>query len=283
MWVPVTQPLDLALTLRSGQVFRWKFHQGWWSGFIGSELFFLRQIDGGLEAITKSLNSTEINSYLEWFFRLDDDLAQVYRDLSSDKWIAASCKTYVGMRLLRQEPWECLIGFMSSTASNIPRITRVQEGLAEEFGQPVFVNGIKRNTFPDPATVSMAGLPALRKLGLGYRARYVDLVSTKIASGEFVLSELEQLAYEPGRDKLLSLPGVGAKVADCVQLFAFGNLESFPVDRWVRRALEQWYFDGIKRSDKDLGDWARGVFSPWAGYAQQYLFFSSRDAKLFDS
>ena len=282
MWVPVTQPFDLDLTLKSGQVFRWRFDQGWWSGFIGTELFFLRQMDGGLEVITDSLNNTDITLYLEWFFRFDDDLATVYNDLSSDILVADACKAYEGMRLLRQDPWECLIGFISSTASNIPRIARVQERLASELGRPVLMNGMRRNAFPDPTTLSMVGEPVLRELGLGYRARYVGLVSTKIASGEFILSELEQLDYVSGRKKLLTLPGVGVKVADCVQLFAFGKLESFPIDRWVRRALEQWYFGGRKTSDQVLSDWAQGVFSPWAGYAQQYLFFRSRDVKLID-
>jgi N-glycosylase/DNA lyase len=116
----------------------------------------------------------------------------------------------------------------------------------------------------------------LRRCLLGYRAPYVKAVARQIAGGEFDLDGLNRLPYEVARRQLLALPGVGEKVADCVLLFAYGKGEAFPVDVWVKRAVERWYLGGRRRTERQIREFARSRFGALAGHAQQHLFYYAR-------
>jgi N-glycosylase/DNA lyase len=166
-----------------------------------------------------------------------------------------------------------LISFICSSNSNIPRIRGTIERLAGSFGQPVKLGRRRRFTFPAPAALADAGQEALAALGLGYRAGYVARTAVTIADGGLSLDALREESYEEAKRALLELPGVGEKVADCVLLFSLEKLEAFPVDVWVRRGLQGRYPAEGRRQPKALAAWARERFGPWAGYAQQYLFY----------
>ena len=275
--VAVDQPLDLPLTLESGQSFRWHEDGGVWSGFIEGRLLTLERDDFGLRVAFDAASQPDAERAVRDYFRLDDDLPAIYAQLCEDERLAAAVRRHWGLRILRQDPWECLIAFICSQNSNIPRIAGMQETLANTLGGTASLGALTRRAFPTPDALAAAGEARLRELGLGYRARYVAGTAEAVAAGGLDLPALRGAPYEDAKAALIALPGVGEKVADCVLLFALDQLDAAPIDRWVRRALEDWYLSGRRLSYRDLWAWTREAFGPYAGYAQQYLFFRRRE------
>ena len=276
--VAVDQPLDLPLTLESGQAFRWHNDGGVWSGFIERRLLTLERDDAGLHVTFDPQAHPDADRAVRAYFRLDDDLPGIYAQLCEDERLAAAVRQHWGLRILRQDPWECLIAFICSQNSNIPRIAGTQERLASTLGEEATLGPLTRRAFPSPETLASAGEQRLRELGLGYRARYVAGTAEVVAAGHLDLPALRNAPYDDAKVALLALPGVGEKVADCVLLFALDKLDAAPIDRWVRRALEDWYLNGQRLSYQALWAWTRDAFGPNAGYAQQYLFFRRRES-----
>ncbi len=275
--VAVDQPLDLPLTLESGQAFRWHNDGGGWSGFIEGRLVTLARDADGIHVTFDPSTAPDAARAVRDYFRLDDDLPAIYAQLCEDERLSAAVRRHWGLRILRQEPWECLIAFICSQNSNIPRIAKMQETLANTLGEEASLGELTRRAFPTPEALASAGESRLRELGLGYRAKYVARTAEVVASGGLDLPALRAASYEDAKAALVELHGVGEKVADCVLLFALDQLDAAPIDRWVRRALEDWYLDGRRLSYRDLWAWTREAFGPYAGYAQQYLFFRRRE------
>ena len=277
--LPIAQPFDLPLTLESGQAFRWHRICGKWTGFIANELVSLERFDRILTVECNVATAGDINTAVHQYFRLDDDLNAIYHRLKTDERLTQCIQQHWGLRILRQDPWECLIAFICSQNSNITRIAHTQEALANSLGIPVRLGSIERKGFPTAATLAGAGANLLESLSLGYRAKYVARTAEIIASGKLKLDSLREASYNEAKSILMELPGVGAKVADCVLLFALDKLEAIPIDRWVRRAFEEWYLGGEALSYDKLLAWAHGMFGHDAGYAQQYLFMRRRQIK----
>ena len=138
------------------------------------------------------------------------------------------------MRLLRQDPWECLVAFICSANNNIPAHQSANvESMCESFGRPLALDGRVRNTFPSAEALSEAGEQPLRELRLGFRAKYVAAAAETVAAGRIDLFALREASYEETLAELTTLPGVGDKVANCVMLFSLDKLEAFPVDVWI--------------------------------------------------
>jgi N-glycosylase/DNA lyase len=179
----------------------------------------------------------------------------------------------LGLRLLRQDPWEATASFVCSAAANIRKITACVEGIAAQWGEPI--PGSTRRAFPGPEVVARAAERDLRSLGLGFRAPYLLESARLIARGD--LGSWERLRRVPiaeARAALCDLPGVGPKIADCVLLFGLGRLEAYPVDRWIRRATLELAARRRAR-DQDLSQWAERL-GPSRGYLQQILFHLRR-------
>lgn len=286
MWLPVTQSLDLETTLHSGQVFRWELLEGCWNGFVNGILVSIREHSSGLEyEFAESdriaypdggTNALDMGNLLSSFFRLDDDLSVVRDELSRDSYLATAMQYAPGLRLLRQEPWECLVSFICSTNSNIPRIAGVIERIANRFGTRKKLRNFEKHSFPTASELAQSNEKELRGLGLGYRAPYVLQTAEMIAEKRLSLESLVNEDYEIAKEGLLRLPGVGEKVADCVLLFALNQSTAFPIDVWIRRVLEREYLLPKNLSYGALSRWARERFGPWAGYAQQYLYYLNR-------
>ena len=276
MLIPVTEPLDLTNTLLSGQAFRWRQDGSWFHGIIFGGIVKLREVTGGVELRCDPQAEGSIVPLLRDYLGLGTDLEQVYETLLDDERLREAIHRYPGMRILRQDPWECLVSFICSSASNIPRITRNIEAMCTSFGRPVELDGLTRHTFPTPHDLAEAGSEALRGLGLGYRAEYVASTAETIASGKVDLMPLLENPYEVALETLTSLAGVGDKVANCVLLFSLDKSEAFPVDVWIERALQDWYLDGTKMSRKKMRTWASNHFGTYAGYANHYLFHDRR-------
>ncbi len=277
MKLEVEQPLDLGASLESGQSHRWRREGDWYFGVIRRNLVKARQQDGAIEFRSRPANEADVAPLLQSYLRLDDDIEAIYAEISRDPRVAEMIDRYPGLRLLRIEPWECLVSFICSANSNIPRIHLAVERMSEAYGQPVELEGYTRHTFPAPHQLAGAGEMALRRLGLGFRAPYVDKTANLVAEGALDLAELVRIPYLEAKARLMECPGIGSKIADCIAVFSLEKLEAFPIDVWVRRALGEWYFPGQKTpTDRVLLEWALEHFGRYGGYAQQYLFHGRR-------
>jgi N-glycosylase/DNA lyase len=186
-----------------------------------------------------------------------------------------------GLRLLRQEPWECLASFICSSTKQIVQIEQIVGLLCRRFGQPLPVPpGMDEAwAFPTAARLAAASETELRACKLGFRAPYLLGAARKITAGEVDLSILGERPLEEARAALLTLPGVGIKIADCVLLFAYGFQQAFPVDVWIIKALQQLYFPNRRPKLPRLRHFSQTHFGPYSGYAQQYLFHYMRTAR----
>ena len=274
--VPAKGPFNLEHTLQSGQTFRWRPKDGWHYGVVGRSVWKVRQARQGLDFSSYPEPPEAIRPYVRRYFRLDDDLNQIYARLGKDERVAGAIKQYRGLRLVRQDPWECLVTFMISSFSNIRRIAKHIEDMSRLYGDQVTMDGVALHTFPTAGQLAELGEEDFRTLGLGYRARYLARLGEFFATGRTDLMELRGAPYQEAKDALLGIYGVGEKVADCVLLFSLDKLEACPVDVWVRRVLTEWYFPGQKVTDRILREWAASWFGQDAGYAQQYLFHQRR-------
>ncbi|MCH7736518.1 MAG: hypothetical protein IH872_03850 [Chloroflexi bacterium] len=288
MELTIDQPFDLASSLESGQAHRWKKVDGWYSGVVRGEFIQIRQKGQTPAGQTVEFRSgpspeAEAAAMLRDYFRLDDNLEAIYLDISRDARVAEMVNRYPGLRILRTEPWECLVAFICSANNNIARIHQLMERMSDEFGDPLSLNGQIRHTFPSPADLAEAGEGELRRLGLGFRAPYVAQASMAVLEGRLDLAALVRLPYPEAKAALMEIKGIGSKIADCIAIFSLDKLEAFPIDVWIRRALAEWYFPGQKTPpDRVLLEWAQDHFGRYGGYAQQYLFHGQRLRKKAD-
>ena len=293
--LPVDQPLELRSTLASGQCFRWREdagrgsdgceeEAGCWTGVIGADVVRLRHVPGGIAIESAPSAPADLAESIAAYLRLDDDLPAIQQRLGLDVPVAEGIAHYPGLRLMRQEPWETLAGFILSSTSNIPRIARTMELLATTFGETVVLESelgepSVRHTFPSAGLLAEAGEARLRELGCGFRAPYLAGAAEAVASGALALDRLRGAAYEEGLAGLTALHGVGDKVADCVMLFSLDRLEAFPADRWVRRVVVELYGLASNVSYDGVRQWAAERFGADAGYANQYLFWQVRESR----
>ena len=282
----VDHSFDLAASVHSGQSHRWRRDgEGaeWHWGIVYDNLVKIRSKRPGpseaawLEFSPAISNGRDVAPQIERFFRLDDDVESIHADISRDPRVAEMVDLYPGLRLLRVDPWECMISFICSANSNLARIHANVESIAEAYGRRLVVDGHVRFTLPAPWELAEVGERRLRDLGLGFRAPYVASAAAAVAGGALELEALRRMAYSEAQERLMELPGIGPKIADCILLHSLDQLEAFPVDVWVRRALREWYFDGRKSPpDSEMAAWARDYFGRWAGYAELYLFHGRR-------
>lgn len=236
---------DLQVTIECGQYFRWRrVGDGYRIGFRDRS-FEVRQ-GGGL-----LISSEADDAFLRHFFALDHPIDEIRASFSGDPHLHGAD----GLRLIRQDPWDCMVGFMLSIASNIPRIRLTMERL----GTLKHLGDERR----------------LRRLGAGFRAPYLAAAQRWADAGG--LERIAGLDDDAARAELVSIPGIARKVADCILLFAYQRYRAFPIDVWVRRALIRRYFNGRRRPDAELQAFAARRFGRWAGYAQQLLFTTERE------
>ena len=172
-----------------------------------------------------------------------------------------------GIRLLRQDPFETLISFIISQNNNIPRIKKTVSALCETYGDPaVSFDDVVHYSFPSPETIVDAGEDGMKALRVGFRAPYIVGAAKAVANGALDLEALKRSSGEEAREELMTLKGVGPKVASCVDLFGLGHRDAFPIDVWMKKVLARHYPEGIDVSE--LG--------PCAGIGQQYLFYGER-------
>ena len=276
--------MDLASTLESGQSFRWRKATSGelgdhYEGVVFGNLVRTLQVDGEVHFMSAPDGPDALEPLFRDYLGLGHDLESAYAFLELDEVVGRAIGDHTGMRILRQEPWECLASFICSANNNIARISQNVEALASAFGQAIPGAGSERRAFPPATAVAEAGEAALRALGLGFRAKYLAAASQAVYEGQIDLYALREAPYDEALEALVTLAGVGDKVANCVLLFSLDKFEAFPVDVWIDRALRDWYFTEEESKTMPrtrMRVWAQERFGRHAGYANQYLFHSRR-------
>ena len=312
----VRQPIDLALSLEMGQSFRWrrvgygevpprdwgdppapwqKNGGAWYSGVMWDYLVHLRQTGEGLEyrvgGEDGERHDVDLDQQLHDYFRLDDDIVQIYGRLGQHHALASSIGRRPGLRLLRQEPWECLVSYLCSGTNSIRGIRASVEKIARLSRRKVYLDDEERFVFPTPAQIAEQGQGPLvdLRLGLPSRPRNIFRMANHL-SRDPRLVELRETPRVSTGEAVRSLddrPGIGPKIAGCVALMSLDRLDAFPVDRWIQRALAPCDLSAMPgrlaervRSGRALteaqqyrvAEWAREHFGQYAGYANQHLF-----------
>ena len=262
---------DLALTLDSGQTFHWESLGKGFAGTIGERAVFVEQRGEKLRfrgAPTRLLTN---------YFALDHPLAQICASLPNDPAMAAASAFCRGLRIMRQPRWECLATFITSSMKQVAHIRQISRSLRERFGTRRSLSLIHLYSYPRPEVIADLDETDLRHCALGYRAKNLLASAQLIANGEVDLEAMADLPDDELRAHLCALPGVGAKVANCVMLFAYERLRAFPIDVWVERVLREKYFPGRRKFRAgELQRFSAKHFGAHGGYAQQYLFHHAR-------
>ena len=257
--------LDVSLdpTLGCGQAHRWIKKGDIWEGVLGKEIISLKQTEDGFEC-----SGTDDKAMILDYFRADDDLNEIYADCSkNDPYVASLAERCPGLRLLRQDPWECMATYLLATNANVKRIGCMVENVCKEFGKDL--GG--RYSFPTPEEI-IDGKSRISNCKLGYRdERFVELAH-RVADGDIDPYELRKMDYQRCVNMLLSIKGIGPKVADCIALFSMDHLEAFPIDARIGRMMKERY--GQDGNYRDISDYARRRFGRYAGYAQELLYHS---------
>ncbi len=274
-------PFDLESTLRCGQLFRWEKQDDWWYGVVEDRVIRTRQKDHILEFEGAPCN------FISHYFRFQDNLPKIINKIQRDPFITLAAQTFPGLRLVRQDPWECLISYICATYKNIPAIKKMIHELSKRFGDQLTVDNQNYYTFPKPKELAKSTINELRMCKLGFRAKRVKQAAVIVDSNQLDFEKLKITDYKKARNELTQLPGVGNKVADCILLFSLDKLEAFPIDLWMKRVIQQKYANHFERSfiktisarkslsqneyDK-ISSFAQNYFGEYAGYAQEYLF-----------
>lgn len=269
---------DLVHTFECGQCFRWNKLSD--TEYAGVHDGIALHIGQDKDKITLYDTSEEqFEAVWKKYFDLDRDYKEIQSALSGDSVLSRAIPEGRGIRILAQSPFETIISFIISANNNIPRIKLIIERLCESFGKKIELGGKVYYSFPDADTLSSLSREDLAVIKAGFRDKYIIDAAQKIASGEVCIDKLFELDYNEAKNELKKIKGIGEKVANCILLFGFGKLNAFPVDVWIRRILEHYYFDG-EEIKCDIEQFAKERFGELGGFAQQYLFYYARENKL---
>ncbi|MDP6082611.1 MAG: DNA glycosylase [Verrucomicrobiota bacterium] len=266
---------DLDATLASGQAFCWQSLGQAWEGVIGKRWVRLRMAKGSIAA--EVAYPVPDWAWLEDYLQLHIDLGQVLATFPDDEPMRNAVAALPGLRLLRQDYWECLASFILSATKQIVQIRQMVALLSERFGEPIESGGNKPTfAFPSIEAIAACSEAELRECKLGFRAPNLRGAARDILDEKIEWQRLPTMTSSEARAELMKLRGVGQKIADCVLLYAGGHQDVFPVDVWIDRALKRLYFPKRRPSARRLRKFADTHFGPYAGYAQQYLFHHAR-------
>ena len=267
--------INVENSINSGQVFLWKRDGNHWYGINGQDI--LKISDSGR---VKSYQNIKTD-----FFRKNDNLEKIIKSISKDKTTKMAVSRYVGLRVLEQDPFQCLISFIVSSNSNIQKIKSSLENLSKKFGIKVEFQNKEFFLFPKPEKLAKASINEIKSCGVGYRARFIKEAANRTLLKKIDFEYLKKCNYQDAKEEICYIPGVGNKVADCVLLFSLNKLEAFPLDRWMIRILEKYYSDQFQLETKTITEKQYSIlhekivnyFGPFAGYAQQFLFKMERE------
>lgn len=267
-------------TLECGQCFR--FTQ------IGEENYIIVAFGkilniycDGTDIVFKNTTEEEFNNIWYNYFDFGRNYNDIKKKISENDEILQKAVEYApGIRILNQDRFECLISFIISQNNRIPMIKKVISNISKKYGRYIgSVDGEEYYAFPNPEELIKADEAGLMECKTGFRAKYIIDAVQKVIHGEINLNA-DDMDTETLRKMLMTIKGVGPKVADCTMMFSFGRCETFPTDVWVKRIMSELYFNGREASVKEIHQKAEECFGDYAGYAQQYLFNYARQFKI---
>jgi len=267
--------IDIDNSINSGQVFLWEKCGSDWYGINGQDILKINK-----NAVIKSIQNSKTD-----FFRKKDNMQEIIKSISKDKTVKEAIKQYEGLRIFKQDPFQCMISFIISSNSNIQKIKNSLEKITKKFGVKVEIQNKEFFLFPKPEKLANASIEEIKKCGVGYRAPFIKQAAEMIFSKKIDLEYLEKLDYKEAKKNICLIPGVGNKVADCILLFSLNKLEAFPLDTWMIKILEKYYSNEFKIETKTitqkqyeiLHEKIVNYFGPYCGYAQQFLFKMERE------
>jgi N-glycosylase/DNA lyase len=298
------EPFSLRLTLYMGQAFRWRRLDGsvdklddggrysddeWHSGVLGEFLIHLRQVGSAVEYRATKLgepaDDEAVGTLLQSYFRLEDDVSRIYGDLGDrDANMARLIEIYGGMRLLRQDPWECLVSYICSKSNRILNIRHCVSEISRLSEVDVALDNERRFAFPSSRRLQEVGVPNLLGVDLAGRFRggfptAIVAAAKRVRDGELNFPALRLQSHSSVLSTLMQGPrngrtvpnGIGLKIADCVAMMSLDKLEAFPVDTHIKKAVARNY-SSAPRSNAAIGTWAQQHFGQYAGYAGQLMF-----------
>ncbi|WP_238523172.1 DNA-3-methyladenine glycosylase family protein [Nitrosopumilus maritimus] len=271
----IKQPIDVENSINSGQVFLWRKNKEFWYGVNGQDIL----------EVNKNGKIKSLQNYKTDFFRNNDNFDEIIKSISKDKIVKNAVKKYPGLRIIKQDPFQCLISFIVSSNSNIQKIKTNLENISQKFGERVEYKDQEFFLFPNAKTLSKASITEIKNCGVGYRAKFIKEASKIFASEKIMIDDLKSSDYFDAKKKIRIIPGIGNKVADCILLFSLDKLESFPLDRWMIRILEKYYSKKFQIDTKTITEKQYDIlhekivdyFGLYAGYAQQFLFKMERE------
>ena len=267
--------INIDNSINSGQVFLWEKNGNDWYGINGQDILKINK-----NGIIKSLLNSKTN-----FFRKNDNMQEIIKSISKDEIVKKSVKQYVGLRIFKQDPFQCMISFIISSNSNIQKIKSSLEKISKKFGTKVKIQNKEFFLFPKPEKLANASIEEIKKCGVGYRAPFIKQASKMIVLKKINFKYLEKCDYQEAKKNICLIPGVGNKVADCILLFSLNKLEAFPLDTWMIKILEKYYSNQFNIETKTITEKQYQIlhekivnyFGPYCGYAQQFLFKMERE------
>lgn len=268
--------VDLDHTINSGQVFLWSKESRYWYGIHGDDII-------RIERENSKITSLKHRTYD--LFRDSDRPSRIYNLLSADPVLKLAISRFKGLRIIRQDPFQCTISFIVSSNSSILKIKKSLDQLCKKFGDKVVFDNKEFHTFPDPEDIAKASIRDLAQCGFGYRTAFVKNASDSILRKEISFEEIKKMPYSEAKKEIMKISGVGHKVSDCILLFSLENLEAFPLDRWMIRALQNHYSKKFHIETKTITPKQYELlhekivenFGQYSGYAQQFLFKMERE------
>ena len=267
--------IDIDNSINSGQVFLWEKFGSDWYGINGQDVLKINK-----NGVIKSI----INSKTD-FFRKNDNIEEITKSISKDKTVKKAVKEYEGLRLFRQDPFQCVISFIISSNSNIQKIKSSLEKITKKFGRKVKILNKEFFLFPEPEKIAKATINEIKSCGVGYRAPFIKEAAKMVVLKKIDFEYLKKCDYYEAKKNICLVPGIGNKVADCIMLFSLNKLESFPLDTWMIKILEKYYSKEFKIETKtitqkqyeSLHEKIVNYFGPYCGYSQQFLFKMERE------
>ncbi len=271
-----TKCFNLKYTLECGQCFRWNKTDEGYVGVIKDRVIKIRQDKDIL--YVRSNNVDNLERVITEYLNLDIDYDSIEKRISKvDEHVKKAVSNTSGLRFLKQDLFETIISYIISANNNIPRISKSVNEISKRYGDKIEFEGDEYYLFPTPKQLENVGIIEYRECGVGFRDNYIYDTVKKITSNEIDLLKLKDLDTYELKKVLLSLKGVGPKVADCILLFACSRTEVFPIDTWVEKIMQKLYFDNKETSKKKIQAYADEFFKDDAGIIQQHLFYNIRE------
>ena len=281
VYVKDIRDFDLGQTMECGQCFHFNKLGEDEYGLVASGRFLHAKQEGS-DLCLFDTTTDEAESFWIKYFDLERDYSQIKSMLlKEDEKLSEAIETMWGVRILNQEFFETLISFIISQNKQIPHIKQIVATISRLYGNYLAKAGsFEFYSFPTPEQMKNVTVEDLKECKTGFRAPYIKDAIDHVLAGKMNEDDLRPMPVMQCNQQLMSIKGVGVKVANCVSLFGLGHREAFPVDVWIKRIVETLYFDGIDTPAERIGEFGTSRFGEFGGYAQQYLFYYGKTIKM---